>query len=69
MSKLGVFRYEIVSIALIPLATGLVLAGFEGLRFIQRHRRQAMLQGRGGVGLNTSLVSGQTAAGPSRLAD
>jgi hypothetical protein len=40
MSKLGIFRFELVSIALIPLATTLVLAGFEGLRRIQRYRRE-----------------------------
>jgi hypothetical protein len=39
MAHLGIFRFEIVSIVLIPLATAVVLAGFEGVYRLQRHRR------------------------------
>lgn len=67
MSKLGIFRFEIVSLALIPLATGLVLAGFEGLRRIQRHLHPGTPESGAGAGLAASLVSGRAPARTARL--
>jgi hypothetical protein len=69
MSKIGLFRFELVSIALIPLATALVLAGFECIRRLQRHRRQVALESESGAdaGFASSLGPAPVPVRPVRL--
>jgi hypothetical protein len=67
MSKIGLFRFELVSIALIPLATALVLVGFECIRRLQRHRHQVTLESDADAGFASSLRPVPAAVRPTRL--
>ncbi len=67
MSKIGLFRFELVSIALIPLATALVLAGFEYIRRLQRHRRQAAVESDADAGFASSLRPAPVPVRPARF--